>query len=149
MPRTPDPEKLKARHAYNCTLLDITRSAIQGEIRRLHPDAATCLPLPDLEIPKIHSQSYTDATKAIFLNLFTPDANSKAPQWRADHSGACPHLGPEGILAVYELIYTWYGLLAAARDYRDAEARRGRLDLSLGYVQYRLNHVASLSHGER
>jgi hypothetical protein len=157
----PSNEKIKARHDLIVMQMDIVRTAILGAIERLHPGAADCLPLPDLELPELAAPApaeaggtaplpdtrlkdpYDTITDAIYRNLFTPEGD-RSMRWRADHPDACPHLPHSSVIAVYELIHKWYGLFDGARRFRDAESKRHILDWKLGFVQFHLNELARL-----
>ncbi|MFC4048376.1 hypothetical protein ACFOY4_01660 [Actinomadura syzygii] len=161
MPRQPDPQKVQARHALIVMHLDIARTAIRGAINRLHPEPR-CLPLPDLALPtlvpghpntgevsptsepELVEDPYQAIVNDIFLNLFTPDGIHRNRRWTADHPDGCSHMPHSSVRAVYELIYAWYGVIAEAGRYRDAESRRSSFEWRLGFVQYHLNALASL-----
>lgn len=160
MPRNPDPEKIKERHSLIVMHLDIARTAILGAINRLHPDAAECLPLPELELPGLGpigsaadgqlpltglpDDPYRIVAHEVFLNLFTSDGNQHAAWWRADHPDTCDHMDHTAVRAVFELIHKWYVLLAEAHRYRDTASKRAAFEWALGLVQYHLNQLASL-----
>lgn len=161
MPRTSDPAKIRARHDEIVMYLDITRTAILGAINRLHPRAAACLPLPELELPALEGSRtepgddtppldlglsgdpYATVTDKLYRNLFTPEGD-RHPQWRANHPDVCPHMPHPSVLAVFELVHKWYALVSDARSYRDAASKRGAFERGLSLVQYHLNELNAL-----
>lgn len=159
-----DPARSAARHDLIVMHMDFARRAIWGSIERLHPRAGGCLPLPDLEIPdpeafaldaarsgqmalralELPADSYDGVINAVFLNLFTPDGKRHQERWTADHPNACPHMPHSSVRAVFELIHKWYGLLAAAAKFRDAEPKRADFEHCLRLVRFHINNLDSL-----
>jgi hypothetical protein len=103
------------------TELFTARTQIMEGVIAAHPAAPTCLPLPELQVPD-SPEGLGAATAVLYANLFTPEGG-KSLAWIQART-RCFHLPEDQVDRVFEVIWTWYGLLGDARRFVEAYAQK-------------------------
>lgn len=107
------------------TALSGSRERLLAMVRRVHisPD---CLPVPKIQVPTDRAE-FEVKSRAISRNLFTEE-DRRAPHWVTARQN-CPHLPPDTVRAINDVIYRWYQLLHTAARHIDGN-RNNPYDLA-------------------
>lgn len=93
------------------TYLVAAHRELSPVVEAAHPNAAKCLPIPPISVPNTIADIRTQLDM-LAANLFDPKHHGTHRQWITAWN-RCTHLDREHAIALKELYYRWYQLLAA------------------------------------